>query len=402
MMFFRRNLLLCLVALFTSIVAALPITPSLSTLHDLASSQTPAGTATLVSRQEDNPQRALFCHYNPLDCQKQFPQYCTDMTKPSPDWCDVIPTGVAQLDAEFINLPTDDHSLVSRQESPEDIEKEKQDAEKKQKEIEKKQREFCYKNPGYCESICEGDDGFCDDITCRNDPARCRKLFSERRCTAWEKGNPWWCNPDNAPPALTEITNLVEREATDHNEARDLYCRYNPSYCRKVFASRCVGNKEDIPSWCDAEATPSDLAEEKTYVDVEPLRDLYCKYNPSYCRKVFASHCIGNKEYIPSWCNAEATLLAPEDEITNVAKRSPQDDPEKEDPEEQEEPHPIERSWCKKHPNHPYCYSQFCRDHPGYCKVVVDGSAAIPPPPPPAADGDNGDNAKSLYKRGSW
>lgn len=68
--------------------------------------------------------------------------------------------------------------------------------------------------------------------------------------------------------------------------------------------------------------------------------------------------------------------------MTNIIERRSQDDFKKRDPEEHEEPHPIEKSWCKKHSNHPYCYSQFCRDHPGSCKVTFD-SVALPPPPPP-------------------
>lgn len=437
-MFSIRYFLLCLVALSTSIVSALPVTPSSSTSHDLPGSETP--TRILVSRQEGNPQRQLFCHYNPLDCQRDFPEYCTDMTKPSPDWCDVVATPVAQLDAKVFDPPTNDHALVSRQES-------QQESPEK---ILKEQLEWCAKNAGYCESLCDTDLGFCDHVTCRNDPSRCRELFGIR-CTKW--GGPWWCWSDAPPPALEgDMTNIVEREVSDHNDAREAFCRYNPAECRKEWPSQCVGNKEDVPSWCDSKAAPPALEGEMADIVVhdgpardlfcrynpaecrkkwrhlclsnigpvpfwcysdaappasegEPARDLYCRYNSADCRKQWPFLCVGNKENIPSWCDSKATSPALEEEMTNIVERSPQDDPEKEDPEEHEEAHPIERSWCKKHPNHPYCYSQFCRDHPGSCKVAVD-SAAIPPPPPPAQvtvpATVNKDNTQSLYKRGGW
>lgn len=333
-MFSIRYFLLCLVALSTNIVSALPVTPSSSTLHNLLGSETPTGT--LVSRQESNPQRQLFCHYNPLDCQRDFPEYCTDMIKPSPDWCDVVATPVAQLDARVSDLPIDDHTLVSRQETPEEL---------------RKALRFCAKSPGYCESLCDTNLGFCDRVTCRYDPLRCRELFGIR-CTKWS--GPWWCRSEvPPPPGEEETTIIVEREVSGSNDAREAFCRYNPAECRKKWSSQCIGNKEDVPSWCDPEAAPP----------------------------------------------------ASEEETANIVERSPQDDPEKEDPEEHEEPHPIERPWCKKHPNHPYCYSQFCRDHPGSCKVVVD-SAAIPPPPPPALTTVpatvNKGNTQSPYKRGGW
>lgn len=404
-MFSRLNSLLCLVALATSLVTALPLTP----------------TSTLVSRQEGNPQRELFCRYNPLDCQRDFPWYCQDMTKPSPEWCDVVSTPVPQLDTSIIDIPTDDdHSLIPRQvnqESPE--------------EILRKQTEFCYKNEGYCLDFCMSEDwGFCDEVHCRVFPSRCRKMFSDVRCHKW--GGPWWCDPDAdappvSPPVLKrEVTNTVEGGPSDHNEARELFCRYNPLDCRRDFPSLCKGNKEDVPSWCDPTLDETSVAEPGN-----PQRELYCLYNPEKCREAFPSYCIGNKEDIPSWCdpNAAPPIPASEAETSNLVARSPQDDPEKQDP---EEPHPIERSWCKKHPNHPYCYSQFCRDHPGSCIEVAVDSAAIPPPPLPTAQATvtattvtkeymvsektaassqvatpsstskGGDNTPSLYKRGGW
>lgn len=170
-MFSIRYFLLCLVALSTSIVSALPITPSSSTFHDLHRSKTPTGTISLVSRQEGNPQRQLFCRYNPADCQRDFPEYCTDMTKPSPEWCDVVPTNVARLDARSSDVSADDHSLVPRQESQEDILK--------------KQLNFCRENTRYCEDLCDaGSYDVCDQVTCRIDPSRCRNLYPSR-CTKW-------------------------------------------------------------------------------------------------------------------------------------------------------------------------------------------------------------------------
>lgn len=387
-MFSIRYFLLCLVALSTNIVSALPVTPSSSTLHNLPGSETPTGT--LVSRQEGNPQRQLFCHYNPLDCQRDFPEYCTDMTKPSPDWCDVVATPIAQLDARVSDLPTNDHALVSRQETPEEL---------------RKALRFCAKSPGYCESLCDTNLGFCDRVTCRYDPLRCRELFGIR-CTKWS--GPWWCRSEvPPPPGEEETTNIVERELSGSNDAREAFCRYNPAERRKEWASQCIGNKEDVPSWCDSEAAPPALEGEMAdvFFHDEHARDLFCRYNSAECRKKWPGLCIGYQGSVPSWCYLHAAPPASEEETANIVERNPQDDPEKEEPEEHEEPHPIERSWCKKHPNHPYCCSQFCRDHPGSCKVVVD-SAAIPPPPPPALTTVpttvNKDNTQSLYKRGGW
>jgi hypothetical protein len=89
-------------------------------------------------------------------------------------------------------------------------------------------------------------------------------------------------------------------------------------------------------------------------------RKLFCHYNPSYCQGNFPQYCTDpNPDHAaPWWCSGNIPPAA-------LIKRAPQD-PEREEPEE-EDPHPVERSWCKKHPNHPYCYSQFCIDHPGSC-----------------------------------
>jgi hypothetical protein len=191
--------LLCLVALFTSTALSLPLGPS--------------SVPSLLPRQEENQQRKLFCHYNPRDCQKNFPQYCTDPNPdhPPPEWCgNANPPLLADL--PIANTA----ALVARQTQP------------------------------------------------------------------WE-----W------------------------NEQRQLFCHYSPQYCQKNFAKLCV--------------------------DLDPA--------PEFC----------------SWTAPPASA---------VDKRAPQDDDtEREDPEEEEEedPHPVERSWCKKQPHHPYCYSQYCIDHPGAC-----------------------------------
>ncbi|KAH0402093.1 hypothetical protein KCU89_g3498, partial [Aureobasidium melanogenum] len=152
-MFSTKSFLLCLVALFTSIALSLPVTPSSSILLDLVSSETPAATTTLVSR-------------------------------PSPEWCDALPTNVAQLNARIF----DDNSLVARQDSP-DV-------------VRKKQLEFCRDNFGYCEDLC-GDLNnlqFCDDVFCVENAEYCRTVYGPHRCTKW-RGS-WWCKPDATPPAL--------------------------------------------------------------------------------------------------------------------------------------------------------------------------------------------------------
>ncbi|KAG9821969.1 hypothetical protein KCU98_g4480, partial [Aureobasidium melanogenum] len=187
-MFSSKIFLLCLVALFTSIALSLSLTPSSSILLDLVDSETLTGTTTtaLVSRQDGSSQRQLFCRYNPTDCQKQFPEYCTDMTKPSPEWCDALPTNVAQLNARIFDILTDDNSLVSRQESP-DV-------------IKKKQLEFCRQNFVYCDDLC-GDLNhlqFCDDVLCVENSSYCREEYGDR--CRW--GGPWWCDPKATPPAL--------------------------------------------------------------------------------------------------------------------------------------------------------------------------------------------------------
>ncbi|THW31019.1 hypothetical protein D6D25_05771 [Aureobasidium pullulans] len=41
---------------------------------------------TLVARQVGNPQRQIFCHFNPTSCLEQWPEYCTDPAGPA-EWC---------------------------------------------------------------------------------------------------------------------------------------------------------------------------------------------------------------------------------------------------------------------------------------------------------------------------
>ncbi|THX59470.1 hypothetical protein D6D08_08907 [Aureobasidium pullulans] len=41
---------------------------------------------TLVARQVGNPQRQIFCHHNPIPCLEQWPEYCTDPAGPA-EWC---------------------------------------------------------------------------------------------------------------------------------------------------------------------------------------------------------------------------------------------------------------------------------------------------------------------------
>ncbi|KAG9600877.1 hypothetical protein KCU77_g5000, partial [Aureobasidium melanogenum] len=136
-MFSSRNILLCLVALFTSIALSLPVTPSSSILPDLVDPETLTGTKTIT----------------------------------------------------LVDIPTDDNSLVSRQDSP-DV-------------VKKKQLEFCRENFGYCEDLC-GDLNnmkFCDEVSCIENSSYCRKVYGHR-CTPW--GGSWWCNPKATPPALDE------------------------------------------------------------------------------------------------------------------------------------------------------------------------------------------------------
>ncbi|KAI5256736.1 hypothetical protein E4T42_01429 [Aureobasidium subglaciale] len=91
-----------------------------------------------------------------------------------------------------------------------------------------------------------------------------------------------------------------------------------------------------------------------------------------------------NREYAVSADQTSASTVRDHTKIldlsnfhaqVDLAKQDPEiQDRENQDPEEGDPPPHHNRSWCKKHPNHPYCDSQFCRDHPGSCKVDVEFS----------------------------
>jgi hypothetical protein len=114
---------------------------------------------------------------------------------------------------------------------------------------------------------------------------------------------------------------------------------------------------------------------------------MFCKYNAEYCQTAWPEYCNSPEHPAPEWCKGTMPPLdkrTPQDpdkeypEKEDPEKEDPEkeedpeeEDPEKEDePEEEETPRPHTRSWCKKHPHHPSCYSQFCIDHPGSCKAM--------------------------------
>jgi hypothetical protein len=176
---------------------------------------------------------------------------------------------------------------------------------------------------------------------------------------------------------------LIARQ--EENEQRKLFCHYNPNYCQKELPQYCTDPNPDhaAPWWCGYDKPPAlDLPVANTAALVarqteswewNEQRKLFCYYNPGDCQKNYAKLCV-DLDPAPEFCawNAPPPPPPPPPPSSALDKRAPQDDPEREEPEEEEEeeeedPHPVERSWCKKHPNHPYCYSQYCIDHPGSC-----------------------------------
>jgi hypothetical protein len=158
------------------------------------------------------------------------------------------------------------------------------------------------------------------------------------------------------------VPSLVARQ--EENDQRKLFCHYNPDYCQENFPQYCTDPNPDhaAPWWCSYNKPPalelpvasSSLVARQTQPwEWNEQRELFCHYSPAYCQENFSKLCV-DLDPAPEFCSRLA-----------LDKRTPQD-PEREEPEE-EDPHPVERSWCKKHSNHPYCYSQYCIDHPGFC-----------------------------------
>jgi hypothetical protein len=231
---------------------------------------------------------------------------------------------------------------------------------------------FCEKNPRYCQ---------------QNFPEECRNVNGE---------TPSWCHymiPGPHPPIETvDGTTIVARQ--EGNPQRELFCHYNQPDCQTNHPEYCTDpNSPTYPPWCawtnpdppsalnrraleDAIDTHLTLVSRQdpndTPEEIYQMRKEFCMDNPQYCEKL----CEYSSQDCYKFDKEEEEESNGTLSTVDLVQRTPQDDPEREDPEE-EDPHPVERSWCKKHPNHPYCYSQFCRDHPGFCKdgVEVTGAA---------------------------
>jgi hypothetical protein len=415
-------LCLCLVALFTSTALALPVGPFSE--HDLS----------LVASQEGNPQRELFCSKNPEHCQQNFPEYCTDPNSPKyPGWC-AWSNPDPQPPAK--NSPVDSISLVARQNSN------------------PHHQMFCEKNPRYCQQNfpeeCRNVNGetpsWCHymipgphppietvdgtTIVARQEGNPQRELFCHYNqpdcqtnhpeyCTDPNSPTypPWcaWNNPDPQPPDKNppvDSTTIVARQNPNDTpeeiyQKRKKYCMKNPQYCEKLceYSSQdCYKfdkeeeSNETLSTVDLVQRTPQDDPERENLdredpeeEDPHPVKLSWCKRHPNhpFCRPPFS--------------------------IDNLVQRAPQDDPEREDPEkedpetedpEEEDPHPVERSWCKKHPNHPYCYSPFCRDHPGSCKDGVQVTGAVKSSVEPALSSSSAVIDSNVFskrdKKGGW
>lgn len=353
-MFFVLESILYLVALFTSPVFSLPV-----------------GSSSLVARQDGNPQRQLFCHYNVRDCREQFGWYCKEANPPP--WCfSTEPPSPAEL-------AMDSTSLLERQDDniPPEL----------------AHQMFCELNAEFC------------------------RMNYPEECMGGRDVAPAWCHVSSPP---TEVPSSPPAR---------LYCKHQAEFCRKAFPEDCNAGNDMVPEWCHVQQPPTEPPtkgpDDKTALvprqDDNPARQLFCEKNAEYCQEHYPGYCKPGNDKIPSWCHIKSpptsvstsdhALIARQDPDREEEKREKeemekeeheheheqQQHEEEEEEEEEENPHPFERSWCKKHPHHPYCYSQFCMDNPGRCKKAGDWIIAeklLPNEPP--------QNISKRDKKGGW
>jgi hypothetical protein len=261
------------------------------------------------------------------------------------------------------------------------------------------------------------------ELFCRYNQPDCQTNHPEYCTDPNSPKYPAWCawsNPDPQPPAKTPVvdsTSLVARQ--EGNPQRQLHCRYNPGECQLKFPEYCTDpNSPTYPDWCawtnpdppsalnrraleDAIDThlrlvsrqdPNDTPEE-----IYQMRKEFCMDDPQYCEKLC--------EYSAQFCykfDQEEEEEETNETLSNVdlVQRAPQDEPDREDPEEEDPP------FCKRHPKHPFCLPPFSVDNPGRFKEGVEVTGAVESSVEPSTPSSSAVMDSSVFrkrdKKGGW
>jgi hypothetical protein len=127
------------------------------------------------------------------------------------------------------------------------------------------------------------------------------------------------------------------------------------------------------------------------------MRKEFCMDDPQYCEKLC--------EYSAQFCykfDQEEEEEETNETLSNVdlVQRTPQDEPDREDPEEEDPP------FCKRHPKHPFCLPPFSIDNPGRFKEGVEVTGAVESSVEPSTPSSSAVMDSSVFrkrdKKGGW